>query len=214
MTPPIHPPNLPPYRLLLVDDDPVLLEILSDVLRNEGFNVTIANSGEGAEHLLKNATPPFELVLTDLVMPGKSGMDVLQTALKINPSCTVLILSGFATVREATEAMDLGAYGVATKPLHLDQFRNTLRRIMERIELIHERDNLRTRVKQLQTRIEELETTQSRMEMLANRINPVADTSSEALGDLERLAGLKARGMLTEKQFEEGKKALLAKWLS
>lgn len=213
MPPPVIPTHLPPRRLLLVDDDPVLLETLSDLLQHEGFTVTTAESGEGAERLLAAARPPFDLVLTDLVMPGKSGMDVLRAALEVNPSCTVLILSGFGSVREATEAMDLGAYGMVTKPLHLDQFRNMLRRLLERIELIHERDHLRKRVQELQARIESLEATKGRMEMLAHRINPMADSGSEALGDLERLAGLKARGMLTEEQFEGAKKALLSRWL-
>jgi len=199
---------------LLVDDDPVLLETLTDLLLHEGFKVTTAESGEAAERLLATAHPPFDLVLTDLVMPGKSGLDVLRKALEVNPSCTVLILSGFGTVREATEAMDLGAYGMVTKPLHLDQFRNMLRRLLERIELIHERDQLRARVRELQARIDSLEATKGRMEMLAHRINPMADGGSEALGDLERLAGLKGRGMLTEEQFEAAKKALLSRWLA
>ena len=63
-------------------------------------------------------------------MPGKSGMDVLTKALEVNPTCTVLVLTGFGSVREATEAMDKGAYGMVTKPLNLDQFRNILRRLM------------------------------------------------------------------------------------
>jgi len=199
---------------LLVDDDPVLLETLTEVLQHEGFQVTTTESGEGAERLLMAAKPPFDLVLTDLVMPGKSGMDVLRKALEVNPSCTVLILSGFGSVREATEAMDQGAYGMATKPLHLDQFRNMLRRLLERIELIHERDHLRKHVQELQRSVDTLEATKGRMEMLANRINPATDSGSEALADLERLAGLKARGMLSDDQFETAKKALLSRWLA
>jgi DNA-binding NtrC family response regulator len=214
LPPPVIPPHLPPHRLLLVDDDPVLLETLTELLQHEGFTVATAESGEAAERMLATARPPFDLVLTDLVMPGKSGMDVLRKALEVSPSCTVLILSGFGSVREATEAMDLGAYGMVTKPLHLDQFRNILRRLLERIELIHERDHLRKRVQELQARVESLEATKGRMEMLAHRINPMGDSGSEALGDLERLAGLKARGMLTEEQFEAAKKALLARWLA
>lgn len=192
----------------------MLRETLTDLLENEGFRVTGAASGEEAEDLLLAARPPFDLVLTDLVMPGKSGMDVLQKALLVNPSCTVLVLSGFGSVREATEAMDLGAYGLVSKPLQLDQFRNTLRRLMERIELVTERDELRAKVKTLQARVETLEATKGRMEMLANRIAPTSDASSEALGDLERLANLKARGLLTDDQFETAKKALLARWLA
>ena len=147
-------------------------------------------------------------------MPGKSGMDVLQKALLVNSRCTVLVLSGFGSVREATEAMDLGAYGLVSKPLQLDQFRNTLRRLMERIALVTERDELRAKVKTLQSRVETLEATKGRMEMLANRISPASDASSEALGDLERLANLKTRGLLTDDQFETAKKALLARWLA
>jgi DNA-binding NtrC family response regulator len=197
-----------------VDDDPVLRDTLTDLLENEGFRVTTAASGEEAEEILGTAKPPFDLVLTDLVMPGKSGMDVLQKALAIHRSCTVLVLSGFGSVREATEAMDLGAYGLVTKPLQLDQFRNTLRRLMERIELVTERDELRAKVKALQTRVDTLEATKGRMEMLANRIAPTSDAPSEALGDLERLANLKARSLLTDEQFETAKKALLARWLA
>lgn len=200
--------------LLLVDDDPVLRETLSDVLENEGFRVTSAGSGEEAERILHQATPAFDLVLTDLVMPGKSGMDVLKAALKLNPSATVLVLSGFASVREATEAMDLGAYGMVTKPLHLDQFRNILRRIVERTELIRERDHLRQQVHDLNLRVDRLEATKSRMEILAERISPTPEPTNEALDDLERLAGLRSRGMLTEDQFEHAKRALLARWLA
>lgn len=192
----------------------MLRETLTDLLENEGFRVTNAASGEEAEEILGATKPPFDLVLTDLVMPGKSGMDVLQKALEINPICTVLVLSGFGSVREATEAMDLGAYGLVTKPLQLDQFRNTLRRLMERIELVSERNELRAKVKALQARVDTLEATKGRMEMLANRISPFSEAPSEALGDLERLANLKGRGLLTDEQFEAAKKSLLARWLA
>lgn len=205
---------MPPHRLLLVDDDPVLRETLTVILESEGFRVTNAASGEEAEAILQATRPSFDLVLTDLVMPGKSGMDVLQKALAVNPSCTVLVLSGFGSVREATEAMDLGAYGMVTKPLQLDQFRNTLRRLMERIELVTEREELRVKVKFLQAKIEALEATKGRMEMLANSISPSAEAMSEPLGDLERLANLKTRGLLTDEQFETAKTALLARWFT
>jgi len=211
---PIVPPHLPPHRLLLVDDDAVILETLTDLLQNEGFQVTRAANGEDAEQLLRKAVPSFDLVLTDLVMPGKSGMDVLETALKVNPGCTVLMLTGFGSVREATEAVDRGAYGLVNKPLQLEHFRNTLRRLMERTELISERDALRRQVKELQVRVELLEATKGRMEMLAQRISQSPESTSEALSDLERLAGLKSRGLLSEEQFETAKKALMARWLS
>jgi DNA-binding NtrC family response regulator len=204
-----------PYPLLLVDDDPVLRETLTVLLQNEGFKVGVAASGEEAEGILKAARPPFNLVLTDLVMPGKSGMDVLAKALELNPTSTVLLLTGFGSVREATEAMDKGAYGLVNKPLQLDQFRNILRRIMERILLIDERNALKSKVHELQERVESLEARQGRMEILAGRISTLGggEPGSEALGDLERLADLKGRGLLSEEQFENAKRALLARWM-
>jgi two-component system response regulator HydG len=213
---PIVPPHLPPPRLLLVDDDPVPRETLSTLLMGEGFQVVTAATGEEADRLLRSAKPPFELVITDLVMPGMSGMDVLRAALNTNPSCTVLVLTGFGSVREATEAMELGAFDFVTKPMQIDQFRNTLRRLMERRDMAHERDELREKVKALTERAERLETTLGRMEILANQIAPGGGAAEkpDALVDLERLAALKAKGLLTDEEFDQGKKNLLARWLA
>jgi DNA-binding NtrC family response regulator len=207
---------MPSPSLLLVDDDPMPRETLSTLLQGEGFLVTAAATGEAAEKILREAQPPFDLVITDLVMPGKSGMDVLKAALKANPSCTVLVLTGFGSVREATEAMEIGAFDFVTKPMQIDQFRNTLRRLMERRTLAHERDELRIRVKELTERAERLETTLGRMEILANQLTPNAATPAPAdpLADLERLAGLKAKGMLSEDEFDQTKRTLLARWLT
>lgn len=190
-------------------------ETLSTLLQGEGFLVTTAATGEVAEKILKEAHPPFDLVITDLVMPGKSGMDVLKTALKVNPSSTVLVLTGFGSVREATEAMELGAFDFVTKPMQIDQFRNTLRRLMERRALAHERDELRLRVKELTERAERLETTLGRMEILANQISPPGTpVQKDPLSDLERLAALRAKGSLSEEEFEQAKRTLLGRWLT
>jgi DNA-binding NtrC family response regulator len=192
-------------------------ETLSTLMQGEGFKVVTAATGEEAERRLKEAHPPFDLVITDLVMPGKTGMDVLRCALQSNPSCTVLVLTGFGSVREATEAMEMGAFDFVTKPMQIDQFRNTLRRLMERRTLTHERDELRLQVKALNTRVEGLETTLGRMEILANQLAPMGAavaTPPDPLADLERLASLKAKGILSEEEYEHGKKNILARWLT
>jgi DNA-binding NtrC family response regulator len=201
------PPHDPtPQPLLLVDDDLILLDTLREFLANEGFAVTVAASGEEAEDLLAGAAPPFDLVLTDLVMPGKTGMDVLKSALKWNPGCTVLVLSGYGTVREATEAMEKGAFGMVSKPLQLEAFRQTLRRILERTRLIRERDQLTKRVAELEERNARLEAIQGRMEMLAQRMAP----SGPRVDRLQVLKDLRARGILEPATFEAAWKAVLA----
>lgn len=210
---PVVPPHLANPHLLLVDDDPVLRDTVGALLQTEGFQVMSAGSAEAAMPLLRQAHPPYDFVITDLVMPGKSGLSVLQQALKINPSCTVLILTGFGSVREATDAMDLGAFDLVTKPIQVDHFRNTLRRLLERSVLLHDREDLRVRVKVLEARIEDLQATQGRMEILAHRITPLQPElgASSVLEELERLAGLRARGLLTEGQFESAKSAVLGR---
>ena len=210
---PVVPPHLANPRLLLVDDDPVLRDTVGALLQTEGFIVRSAGSAEEAGPILRQSTPPYDFVVTDLVMPGKSGLEVLQQALRVNPSCTVLILTGFASVREATDAMDQGAFDLVTKPIQVEQFRNTLRRLLERSFLIHERDDLRLRVKMLEAQIDDLQATQGRMEMLAQRISPHIPEpgGGTILADLERLSGLRARGLLTEDQFESAKSAVLGR---
>ena len=211
MAQPIIPASAPPQRLLLVDDDLLILETLQEMLKAEGFQVATCASAERAEQVLRDARPPYDLVITDLVMPGRSGMDVLRTALALNPGCTVLVLSGFGTVKEATEAMDLGAYGLVNKPFQLEAFRQTLRRIVERTQLVRERDALLAKVADLQARVDGLEAIQGRMEMLAQRMNPLPPNHADSLQDL---TGLHAQGLLTTEQFEAARKFLLAKWLS
>ncbi len=196
-----------------MDDDPFLRDTVGTLLQSEGFQIQAAGSAEEAMPLLRAARPPYDFVVTDLVMPGRSGMEVLRQALALNPSATVLILTGFGSVREATEAMDQGAFDLVTKPIQVDQFRNTLRRLLERSILIHQRDDLKAQVKTLEARIEQMEGTLGRMEMLAQRISPILPATGDGnvLGDLERLAGLRARGLLSEDQFESAKSSLLSR---
>ena len=179
--------------------------------------MTCAASGEEAEAILRpGRPPPFELVLTDLVMPGRSGMDVLRTALERNPSCTVLVLSGYGTLREATEAMDRGAYGLVNKPLQLESFRQTLRRIVERTHLIMERDALKAQVRGAGPAggghgdhpgpdgdAGPGDHPGDRAEPAATRICGIC-----------RPGRLHTRGQLTDGEFEAAKKSLLSKWLS
>jgi hypothetical protein len=86
---------------------------------------------------------------------------------------------------------------------------------MERRTLTHERDELREKVKSLTERTGRLETTLGRMEILANQMAPMGGAGpSDALADLERLASLKAKGLLSDEEFEQGKKNLLSRWLA
>src|SRR5437867_7261271 len=102
-------------KILLIDDEPGMREVLSAVLGRAGHRVLVAESGEQGIALI--GAEIFDLVVTDLRMPGPyNGMDVLKTAKDISPETLVIILTAFATLDVDIEAMKLGAYDVLTKP--------------------------------------------------------------------------------------------------
>ena len=106
-------------RILVVEDDEAMQDVLQIFLTGKGFEVTLAQNGEAALDLL--GVEKFDLVLTDLVMPGKGGMDVLKGATISQPDIPVIVMTGFGTVQSAVEAMKMGAFDYLTKPYNLDE---------------------------------------------------------------------------------------------
>jgi DNA-binding response OmpR family regulator len=115
--------------ILIVDDDKNQRLVLSDVLKSEKFAVDEASSGE--EALEKARTYDFDVMLLDEVMPYMSGMDVLGEIRKLKPGISVIIVTGFATVDNAVEAMKRGASDYISKPIDIDELVVSIRRALE-----------------------------------------------------------------------------------
>jgi len=105
--------------ILIVDDDRNLLTILRGIVEELSVNIVTASDAESALREISSKT--FDLIITDLKMPGKSGMDVLACSLKMNPSVPVIMISAFGSVEEAVAAMKKGAYDFITKPFDPDE---------------------------------------------------------------------------------------------
>jgi two-component system response regulator RegA len=105
--------------LLLVDDDEVLRERLGRALRERGFEVTTAESGEAAIAAARRDAPEFAVV--DLRMPGASGIEVLDALRAIDPATRVLMLTGYGSIATAVEATRRGAIGYLSKPADADE---------------------------------------------------------------------------------------------
>src|SRR5262245_2737486 len=103
-------------RVLVVDDDRLIRELARDTLAAEGFQVTLASSGGEALRLLA-AEAPFELVLTDLSMREMDGLQLLEHVKRLHPKCDVVILTAYASLETALEAMRLGAIDYLRKPV-------------------------------------------------------------------------------------------------
>ena len=112
-------------RLLVVDDDKVFREELGELLRDEGHSVT--SEGSVAKALEVLGTADFDVVLTDLKMPRASGMELLREVRSRWPRTMVVMITGFATIETALEAMKGGAFDYIRKPFRIEQVRETLR---------------------------------------------------------------------------------------
>src|SRR5690349_3071585 len=130
-----------PYSVLVVDDEALTLRTISRGLREEGFDVFTAASGE--EALKTFAAEKPDLTLLDIVLPGIDGVEVLRQIKASSPNSIVLMMSAYHMVDRAVEAMKLGAYDYMVKPFHLADMIATLHRASEMLALrVRVRDNV------------------------------------------------------------------------
>jgi two-component system response regulator PilR (NtrC family) len=123
-------------RVLVVDDEQSMRELLAIMLRQVGYEVTAADGGEAAIKALETDT--FDLVITDLRMRKADGLAVLRAAKEHSPRTVVLVVTAFASTETAVEAMKLGAYDYVTKPFKLDELKLTIANALERKRLQEE----------------------------------------------------------------------------
>lgn len=128
-------------RILVVDDEEVIREILADFLSMEGFTVHVAK--DGAEALAELSRASYDLVLSDLKMPNVGGIELLEAISKHTPNVTTIIMTGFGTVESAIDAMKRGAYDYIMKPFKMEEVVHTVRRGLQKRKL--EAENLRLR---------------------------------------------------------------------
>ncbi len=128
-------------RLLVVDDDAVFREELGDLLQQDGHQTVDAPSVPKAIEALERE--PYDVVFTDLKMPRHSGLELLREVRKRWPRTLVVMVTGFATVETAIEAMKLGAFDYVRKPFHLEQLHQTLELARQEHEFAGGSDRLR-----------------------------------------------------------------------
>jgi two-component system response regulator AtoC len=132
-----------PYSVLVVDDEDLTLRTISRALRQEGFEVFTAASGEDALRMFQQEKP--DLTLLDIVLPGIDGVEALRRIRQGNSAAIVVMMSAYHLVDRAVEAMKLGAYDYMVKPFHLDDMIATLHRAGEMLALrVRVRDTVET----------------------------------------------------------------------
>jgi DNA-binding NtrC family response regulator len=165
-------------RILIADDEPLTMELVVERLRDEGYQVEVVVSGKEATEAAVNSS--FEVVLTDLWMPGVGGMEVVEHFVKHCPETPVIVLTGFGTVETAVEAMKRGAYDYLSKPANLDEIVLTVKRAAEHKGLKDQNVALRSQIHE-QIKPNRLIGQSAPMQQLYRIVKRVAKTDSTVL---------------------------------
>lgn len=207
--------------VLIADDERDLLYVLRDALSQPPFEVSVAEDGAAALKLLRERH--FDVVVTDLVMPGADGLEVLRLARSLAHEVLVVIITGHATVETAIEAVRHGAYDYIRKPFRLEELEMVLANAAERIRLARENRRLAERLeaayRELAPRLAERGGGNFRVFSSPEAAicgyegplpRPQGGKETGALLDaLERVARLKQEHILTQEEFELCKRSLL-----
>src|SRR4030042_1145096 len=132
----MKPMNKASAHLLVCADDPVTIDLLHEGLSKEGHDVSTALSGE--EAIAQGMDHPFDIIVTDVRMGEKDGMEVLRFFKRSTPDTTVIMITAFGSIETAIEAIREGAYDYISKPFKLDEIKFTIQRALEQRRLIQE----------------------------------------------------------------------------
>ena len=211
-------------KILIVDDDRKLLSVMRNIFTEEGHEVDTCS--DGLEAINRCVDMKYDMIITDLMMPGADGLEVLKETRKIDPDIIVVLITGFASLETAIQAIREGAYDYITKPFKLEEIKILVNNAWDKIRLIHENRRL---IKELQEAYNQLnmlkkimgveesgnESKQNSYDSSEDPCSPIiagsmlplyyseniTGVNPPALSDLERISTLKEKGFLTEEEF-------------
>ena len=165
-------------RILLIDDEAIALSNLSHVLEREGYEVTACRDGESG--LAEMQKTEFDLVLTDLRMPGIDGMGVLRHIRESTPDVPVIMITGHASLDSAVDAMKAGAYHYISKPFRLDEAREVVRSALDLRQIKQENRQLKERIEDI-SNIASIITQDLGMQRLLETARQIAGTDTSVV---------------------------------
>jgi PAS domain S-box-containing protein len=151
--------------ILVIDDEQIMREGCSRILSKDGWAVITAENGQKGLEEIQTRSSQMDVILLDLMMPGMSGMEVLDRVRTIDPTLLVIMITGYATVESAVEAMKKGAYDFIPKPFTPDQLRIVVRRALEKRTLQKEAEFLR---KEREKSLRDIATEKSKIKTIIN----------------------------------------------
>jgi DNA-binding NtrC family response regulator len=165
-------------KLLIIDDERIALRNLEHVMKKEGYDVTSTQSGMNALKLLDEQQ--FDVVLTDLRMEKIDGMQILAKSRERHPDSEVIMITGFATLDSAVDAMRHGAFHYIAKPFKLDEVRQVVKEAIAKVMLKKENQNLREQLEHYQGKVKII-TQNPTMERLLETARQIGPTDCNVL---------------------------------
>ena len=165
-------------RILIADDEEVMRDSLSDWLREDGYDVIAVASG--AEAVEKVKSEPWSVLMVDLKMPGMDGMEVVRQVKKISPELPIIMVTAYATVDTAVQAMKEGAYDYIAKPFDPEQVGLAIRKIIAHQELLEENVALRQALRK-QHELQNLIGKSRKMHEIMETVQTIADSTANIL---------------------------------
>ncbi len=166
------------HKILVADDELSMREFLTIMLTKEGYDVDTAKDGEEAINMIGRNS--YHLVITDVKMPKKSGLDVLKAAATSSPNTIVIMITAYSSVDSAIEAMKVGAYDYIPKPFKIDEIRIVVRNALEKRDLEKENILLKTELKKLH-KFENFIGNSKEMVKISNLIRQVSQVATNIL---------------------------------
>ncbi|GAB4387995.1 MAG: sigma-54 dependent transcriptional regulator [Thermodesulfovibrionales bacterium] len=166
------------HRILVIDDDETIRDLLEEFFTGKGFDVTLASDGQAGLDLLREEK--FDLFLVDIIMPEMDGLEVLRKASEMNISIPAVVLTAFGTVKTAVEAVKLGAYDYITKPFILDELLLVVKRALDVTKLQRENVSLKRQLKRRYD-FNMLTGSAPQMQKVYDLIEKIADTDATVL---------------------------------
>ena len=165
-------------RILIADDEEVMRDSLSDWLREDGYDVIAVASG--AEAVEKVKSEPWTVLMVDLKMPGMDGMEVVRQVKKISPELPIIMVTAYATVDTAVQAMKEGAYDYIAKPFDPEQVGLAIRKIIAHQEVLEENVALRQALRK-QHEFQNLIGKSRKMHEIMETVQTIADSTANIL---------------------------------
>jgi DNA-binding NtrC family response regulator len=165
-------------KILLIEDEPSMRLGIAHVLRANGYAVTTATTG--SEGIRIQGAETFDVVVTDLRLPGADGIEVLKTTKQTAPETGVIIITAFAEVKTAVEAMKAGAYDYVAKPFDPDELLIVIDRYLKRRHLEAENRRLREEIREAK-HFEQIIGGGPAMQAVFEKISAVAKTDSSVM---------------------------------